>query len=181
MKIEGKRAGFLVTGILVGVVAILVVVYAGYSRKGAEEKGESKHGTGTSPSPEIAKAKEHFEKGVQFSLKGEYEAAIGEYKKSLELNPSSTEAHNNLGFAYLDKGDIDNAIAEQKKAVELNPDLANGYYGLALALEKKNDTDGAINAWKSYLNLAQPHSKWWIKAKERLENLEKQKKGSEAR
>lgn len=177
-----KKLGFLVAGVLIVILVIIVFVYAGRPGKGVKEGErlgqeasiEEAHKT----SPDIAKAREHFEKGLQFSLKGEYEAAIEEYKKSLEFNPSIPEVHNNLGFAYLDKGDIDDAIAEQKRALELNPDLANGYYGLALALEKKNDIDGAINAWKSYLNLAQPHSRWWIKAKERLDNLEKQKKGS---
>ncbi len=46
---------------------------------------------------------------------------------------------------------------------------------VAIALEKKNDREGAVNAWKAYLNLAQPNSIWWNKAKERLDDLEKNK------
>lgn len=172
MRIKGKWLGFLAAAILVAGAVIIVSLYIG--RSGKEVKEVYK----IPPDADIARAEEHFEKGVQFSLKKGYDAAIREYQRSLELNPLSPEVHNNLGFVYLDKGDIDNAILEQKKALELDPNLANGYYGLALALEKKNDTEGAIEAWKTYLNLAQPHSRWWIKAKERLDNLEKQKKGS---
>src|SRR3990172_3014746 len=82
--------------------------------------------------------KEHFEKGVQHSLKGELDQAIKEYETVLTLNPQSAEAYNNLGFAYYDKGD------------------------------KK----GAIENWKQFSNLAQPHSKWWTKAQERIQELE---------
>lgn len=116
--------------------------------------------------------KEHFEKGVQHSLKGEIDQAIKEYETVLTYNPNSSEAYNNLGFAYYDKGEIDKAIENQKKALEINPNLANGYYGLALALEKKGDKKGAIENWKQFSNLAQPHSKWWTKAQERIQELE---------
>ncbi len=177
MKIKGKKLVLLAGAVVVAVFFIMVSLYMIRAEKGVKEKPQEQEAGPSSPT-DVTKAREHFEKGLQFSLKREYEAAIEEYKKSLEFNPSIPEVHNNLGFAYLDKGNIDNAISEQKKALEINPNLANGYYGLALALEKKNDIDGAINAWKSYLNLAQPHSRWWIKAKERLDNLEKQKKGS---
>lgn len=117
-------------------------------------------------------AKEHFEKGVQFTLKGQHDEAVKEYEAVLTFNPNSAEAHNNLGFAYYDKGDAQKAAEHQKKAVELNPDLANGYYGLALALEKTGDKKGAIENWKQFASLSQPHSKWWIKAQEHLAALE---------
>ena len=116
--------------------------------------------------------KEHFEKGVQHSLKGEIDQAIKEYETVLTYNPKSSEAYNNLGFAYYDKGDFDKAAENQRKALEINPTLANGYYGLALALEKKGDKKGAIENWRQFSNLAQPHSKWWTKAQERIQELE---------
>ncbi|MFQ5466289.1 MAG: tetratricopeptide repeat protein [Thermodesulfobacteriota bacterium] len=125
-------------------------------------------------------AQEHFNKGVQHSLAGDYDAAIEEYEKTIEYNPQSAEAYNNMGFAYFDKGDIDKAIEIQKKALEINPHLPNGYYGLALALEKKGDEKGAIENWKAFIQYAEPHSKWWLKAKERIGDLDsKNAKGAE--
>lgn len=170
MKKEGKKLGLAVAIVLIVAAVTGAAVFV--LRSGKESKEEAQV---TSPGTDLEKAKEHFEKGVQFSLRKEFDSAIKEYKKSLELNPDIAIVHSNMGFAYLDKGDIDNAISEQKKALEIDPNFANSYYGLAIALEKKNDREGAVNAWKAYLNLAQPNSVWWNKAKERLDDLEKNK------
>jgi len=117
-------------------------------------------------------AKDHFDKGVQHSMKGETDEAIKEFEATLQIDPKSPEAHNNLGFAYYDKNDLDKAIEHQKKAIEANPNLANAYYGLAIALEKKGDKEGAITNWKAFMKLAQPHSKWWMQAQAHIKNLE---------
>jgi len=117
-------------------------------------------------------AKEHYDKGVQFSMQKKLPEAIAEYKKSLEYNPESAEAHSNLGFAYFDSGDTDQAIAEQAEAVRINPEFSNAYYGLAMAHEKKGSTQEAIDNWKKFLEHATPHTIWWEKATDRLKNLE---------
>ena len=122
--------------------------------------------------PDMTAAKEHFDKGVQHTMKGETDEAIKEFEATLQIDPKSPEAHNNLGFAYYDKGDLDKAIEHQKKAIEGNPNLANAYYGLAMALEKKGDKEGAITNWKAFMKLAQPHSKWWMQAQAHIKKLE---------
>jgi tetratricopeptide (TPR) repeat protein len=111
----------------------------------------------------------HFNAGIRFALRKDYDKAIEEYNKALAINPDVSELHNNLGYAFLDKGDIEQAIKAQKKALDIDPNLANAYYGLALALEKKGDTAGAIKQWEKYLEIAPSDSIWWNKAKERLD------------
>lgn len=128
-------------------------------------------------SPEQAQAnaaagKDHFNKGVQLSLKGQYDEAIKEYEASLQAAPGVPEVYNNIGFAYFDKGDLDKAIEYQKKALELSPNMANAYYGLALSFEKKGAKADAVTNWKQFASLSQPHSKWWIKAQEHIQALE---------
>ncbi|MBI5345240.1 MAG: tetratricopeptide repeat protein [Deltaproteobacteria bacterium] len=129
-----------------------------------------------SPSPSatvVDEGKAHFDKGVQLSMKGQYDEAIKEYEETIKLNPKSAQAYNNLGFAYMDKGDVERAIESQKKAVELNASLANAYYGLALALEKKGDKKEALKNWKEFMKMSEPHGKWWLKAQEHVKALEK--------
>lgn len=151
------------------VVAALSLGPAGCSK-------EQKSAETTTAQPAVASsaaaAKEHFDKGVQFSMKGDLDGAIKEFDETLKLDPKSAEAHNNIGFAYYDKGDTDKAIEHQKMALENNPNLANGYFGLAMALEKKGDKEGAIANWKEFMKLAQPHSKWWMQAQAHIKNLE---------
>ena len=116
---------------------------------------------------------EHFNAGVRFSLRRDYDRAIAEYKKAIELDPLAAGIHSNLGFAYLDNEDLEMSIAEQKKAIELDPNIANAYYGLALVLEKKGDAEGAIANWETYIEIAPAGTIWWNKAKAKLEEMKK--------
>ncbi len=157
------------------VLSSIVLLFAVYGCSGGKEEPEMES-AGVEAQSSGDPGKDHFDRGVKFSLMGQYEEAISEYKDSLKYNPDSAETYNNLGFAYMDKGDLDLAIENQKKAVELKPDLANGYYGLALALEKKGEKEEALKNWKKYLELSTPHTRWWNKAKEHTDRLEKELK-----
>jgi len=168
-KYRGKRTR---QSIMLGLLLLLLPVLSACNQ--GEQKAEtpavtSADGSGSEVPPQ---AKEHYDKGVQFSMQKKLPEAITEYKKSLEYNPDSAEAHSNLGFAYFDNGDTDQAIAEQAEAARLNPEFSNAYYGLAMAYEKKGSTQEAVDNWKKFLEHATPHTVWWEKAKDRLKNLE---------
>ena len=168
MRGFGAGGGAFRTLGLVAVLALALSVSFGCSKKEDAAKDQtSAQAPGTDP------AKEHFDKGVQYSLRGEYDAAIKEYEETIKSNPNSPEAYNNMGFAYMDKGDTDKAVELQKKALELNPKFANAYYGMAQAMEKKGDKAGALKNWKEFKKLSEPHSRWWTKAEERIQALEK--------
>ncbi|MFQ5900584.1 MAG: tetratricopeptide repeat protein [Thermodesulfobacteriota bacterium] len=115
--------------------------------------------------------RKHFNIGIRFSLRGDYDRAIEEYKKALEYDPDVAEIHSNMAFAYMDTKEFEKSIVEQRKAIELNPYLVNAYYGLALVLEKKGDTTGALKNWEKYLEMAPPNTVWWNKAKEKLDKI----------
>ncbi len=123
------------------------------------------HGTQVNP------LMEHFDKGLQYSLKGKYDQAIKEYRAVLKKRPDSAAAYNNIGFAWYDKKDMDKAIENHKKALKLNPDLANGYYGLALAYEKKGEREEALKNWQEFTKRADPSSKWYLRAMDRIKKL----------
>ena len=55
--------------------------------------------------------------------------AIRELRRAIELNPSSDEAHHQLGMIYLHVGLLDRALREAQEAVRLNP-------GNTLALDR---------------------------------------------
>ncbi|MDP2689502.1 MAG: tetratricopeptide repeat protein, partial [Deltaproteobacteria bacterium] len=104
--------------------AMLLIAPYGCSKEGGKAP-ETKQQEAAAPAAGAVDAgKEHFDKGVEFSLKGELDSAIKEYEEALKLNPNSPETHNNIGFAYMDKGDLDKAVEHQEKALELKPGLA---------------------------------------------------------
>jgi tetratricopeptide (TPR) repeat protein len=119
----------------------------------------------------VNQAKMHFDIGVEYGRKGELDRAIEEYARSIELNPHSAEAQNNLGFAYMDTGDLESAIKHQRKALEVNPELANGYYGLALALEKKGEDREAVKNWEEFIKRSKPGGRWAVEAQKHIEAL----------
>ena len=52
--------------------------------------------------------------------KGEYDSAIANYTKAIDINARDAVAYNNRGIAYRAKGDNDSAIADYTKAIEIN-------------------------------------------------------------
>lgn len=55
---------------------------------------------------------------------------LAQAKQAVDENPTSLEAHLNLGFAYLELGSMQQAEAEFENVVRLNPSASGGYYWL---------------------------------------------------
>ena len=70
----------------------------------------------------------HTNRGTAYLKKGQYDAAIGEYNKALEINPRSAVAYYNRSVAYTSKGQYDKAVTDCSSALQLNPRDANSYY-----------------------------------------------------
>ena len=65
---------------------------------------------------------------IESEIHGNFDAAIEQYSKVVELRPDSWEAQNNLGVAFKRKGEPDKATASFTQALKLRPD-----YGAALS------------------------------------------------
>ena len=72
-------------------------------------------------------------RGVAYSKKGDYDRALTELTKAIQLNPIFAIAYNNRGDAYIGKYDYDRAIAELNRAINLNPTLEKAYINRACA------------------------------------------------
>ena len=53
---------------------------------------------------------------------GDYEQAITNYRKALEIRPNNAKAQFNLGDAYYAKQSYDTAFIEFQKVLEMSPD-----------------------------------------------------------
>ncbi|OGQ58122.1 MAG: hypothetical protein A3J24_06200 [Deltaproteobacteria bacterium RIFCSPLOWO2_02_FULL_53_8] len=176
-----SKGGYV--AVLAGAVLVLSMGFYGCSQEKAPQEApkqaapvaEQRQPTGQRTVEDIAKAKEHFMKGVQLARSGKIDEAIKEYEASITINPNSPEALSNLGYALYDKGLIGPAIDAQVDAIKINPELANAYFGLGLAFEANKDKKNAIEAWKQYVARAEPHSKYWMVAQEHIAKLEGRK------
>ena len=74
----------------------------------------------------------------------QYDDAIADYSKIIELNPNSAHSYSGRGAAYYFKNNYDCAIADYTKAIELNPIFEEAYCGLGWAYLNQGDHDYAI-------------------------------------
>ena len=70
-----------------------------------------------------------YEKGVLFSVYGNYQAAIKAFKKAAELAPGWSQAYFQLGVSYGENGRYEEAIKAIGKAIELDDEKGAYYYG----------------------------------------------------
>lgn len=68
-----------------------------------------------------------IDRGSFYLTKGEYDQAISEFNKALEINPKDSGAYKNRGAAYMNKRQYDQAISDYTKALEINPKDAEAY------------------------------------------------------
>jgi DNA-binding winged helix-turn-helix (wHTH) protein/TolB-like protein len=70
----------------------------------------------------------------------QYEEAIKQYQRALELNPRMARAHVSIGMTYVQMGKHEEAIAEIKQAISLQEDTRNiAALGYAYAVAGKRD------------------------------------------
>ncbi len=77
------------------------------------------------------------------SQKGEYKAAIENYKNVVSRNPCHPEAFFNLALCSQKLEIDDEAIEYYLKALEINPNLDDAYNNLALIYQNRGDYDSA--------------------------------------
>lgn len=117
--------------------------------------------------------KEAFGSAENHYNKGEFESAIADLDRVLELDPDNGNAYFNRGMAYLQKGevgrfnsldsgntsffgsksDVDHAIADFDMAIELIPDNSSAYKFRALAYSLAGNLDQAITDYDQAIAL----------------------------
>lgn len=86
----------------------------------------------------------HVDYAVAAMKNGNYQGAIQEWKKALDLSPSEPWLHNSLGVALMEAGEVQEALTHYQIAIELNPHYAEAYNNSGEALATKGDDSGAI-------------------------------------
>ena len=84
----------------------------------------------------------------------DYEEAILDYNKALELSPTEIcLVYSMRGNAKRNLGDFDGAISDQNKALDFDPLFADGYFNRGIANFKKGDFDGAIQDYSQVIKI----------------------------
>ena len=82
--------------------------------------------------------------GDSLQDKGDFDGAISNYTKAIQLSQDIVNAYNNRGNAERAKGELDTAIADYSEALVLQTNYANAWLNRANAKSQKGDLVGAI-------------------------------------
>lgn len=66
---------------------------------------------------------EYVSLGIECLKRKDYDRAIENFTKAIQLNPKYSEAYNNRGIAFVAKGNYEKALADYNTAIELNPEF----------------------------------------------------------
>ncbi len=93
---------------------------------------------GTEAAESMAAA--YFTRANAYYSRGQYDAAIKDYDRSIALNPKA-ETYYMRGNAYYGKGDRDQAIKDHARAIALKSKGADAHWGRGNAFRGKGDCD----------------------------------------
>jgi Zn-dependent protease len=88
----------------------------------------------------------HYNRGNILAEEGQYDQAIPEFTKALEINPMYIEAYLNRGAAYIATGQYDEALSDFNKVIEIEPGHAEAYKNRGIAFFHKKEYD---KAWEN--------------------------------
>ncbi len=83
------------------------------------------------------RAEDHYFAALDLFAEGKQDEAIGEYCKSLEIDPTFTDALHGLARAYQDAERFDEAIEVAKKIAALDPNDILAHTSLSILYQKK--------------------------------------------
>jgi tetratricopeptide (TPR) repeat protein len=92
--------------------------------------------------------------GWAYYNKGEFQKALENYKKAVEINPRFAMAFNNMGMTYDRAENAEKAVSAFKTAIGLVPDFLEAHYNLGLVLARQKDKEGALKAFERVIEIA---------------------------
>lgn len=98
----------------------------------------------------------YYNRGNAYNFKGQYDTAIEDYDKSIQIDPNYASAYGNRGAAYGSKGQYDRAIEDYNKMIELDSNNAIPYGLRGNAYRSKEQYDRAIEDYNKAISL-NPH------------------------
>ena len=96
----------------------------------------------------------YYYRGIAYLTKKDFDLAIEDFSKVVEMDPEYVGTYYYHGLAYLFKGDFDDlAIENLNKAIEQNSDHADAYYYRGAAYNFKGEVELAIKDYTKAIEL----------------------------
>ena len=99
-------------------------------------------------------------RGAAYNKLQQYDKAIIDFNRALEINPRDASSYNNRGFAFSQSDHNEEALNDFDKALKFDPSYYEVYINRGNTLKRKGDVGSALEDYKKSLSLnsCQPKS-----------------------
>jgi Tfp pilus assembly protein PilF len=97
----------------------------------------------------VTGAETHYNRGAELLAEHDPAAAEQEFRRAVQAQPASPEAHLGLGLALGQTAKLDQAAAEFRSAIKLRPNYAEAHKGLGITLRRLGDDKRALNEFQA--------------------------------
>jgi serine/threonine-protein kinase len=105
------------------------------------------------PAREPNTAAEFYERGAYYFSLRDYDAAISDYRRAIDMQKDFPSAHNRLGRALMAKGQLSAAAEEFRAAInQRGGNFPAAQYNLGFALQQQGDFSNALIAYNAAIN-----------------------------
>ncbi len=119
----------------------------------------------------------HYNRGLSYARKGEYDLAIQSYNQALTLNSNLDPAYYNRGIAYARKGKYRRAESDFRKALTLGYDRSKVEARLA---ELRQEHERREQAEAVERERQQRQAAWWAREKRQRQERERRERAEAA-
>jgi tetratricopeptide (TPR) repeat protein len=91
--------------------------------------------------------------GACYASLAQFDVAVNNYMKAIEINSDYADAHNNLGNTLKDQGKLNAAIKSYERALSINPDYAEAYNNLGVVLKMSDKLSFAVESYERALSI----------------------------
>jgi tetratricopeptide (TPR) repeat protein len=93
----------------------------------------------------------HYDDGVQFLKKGDYENALNKFLKAVKVDDQFAFAWDNVGICYRRTGKLDEALAAYNKSLTIDPKGITPLHNIPVVHEFKKDYGKALQGYQDIL------------------------------
>jgi WD40 repeat protein/tetratricopeptide (TPR) repeat protein len=105
-------------------------------------------------------APKYKDRGDAYNELKQWDKAIADFSKAIELDPNRGRRWNNRGYTYLHLKQWDRAIADCSKAIELEPNLAAAWNNRGCGYGELKQWDKAIADFSKAIELDPNNTRW---------------------
>lgn len=175
-----KWIGMGVTVLLLGGVSVFLLKVTQHS-EGSTASRPAPVSTAQSPEHELKALTAELEKKPGHAPillrmaqierdKGQFDDAAGHLREAVKTEPSSQEAHLELGRLLYERKDVNGAIAETEKVLTLNPKQVDALYNMGAIYANLGNAERARSYWSKAVQI-DPSADSSRKAREGLAKL----------